>query len=115
MGKTNLDKTCIFKINTKTQFFSCNYWFQNSIFESFGYYLAGSLLTTLRYHELFDTVSSIIHHPKRHLTKHSRTDGDFPSTYKPAFQSDRAASTRLLTLCHEDIRRETRLRRREYI
>ena len=44
----------IFKINIKIRFFWCNYWYQNSVFLSFGYYWAGSLLTKVRYHELFD-------------------------------------------------------------
>ena len=43
------------------------------------------------------------------LVKYARTDSDFPSTDKPAFPSDRIASTRPWTLCHEDNRRKTRL------
>ena len=35
-------------------FFWCNYWYKNSIFYSFSYYWAGSLLTTARYHELLE-------------------------------------------------------------
>ena len=54
MGKTDLDETYIFNISIKMQFFWCYYRCQNSIFYSFGYYWAGSLLTTVRYHELFD-------------------------------------------------------------
>ena len=54
MAKTKLDETYIFKISIKIRFFWCSYWYQNSIFLSFGYYWAGSLLITVRYHELFD-------------------------------------------------------------
>ena len=55
MGKTKLDETYIFKISIKMRFFWCSYWYQNSFFYSFVYYWAGSLLTTVRYHKLFDT------------------------------------------------------------
>ena len=54
MGITDRDETCIFKISIKMQFFWCNFWYQNSISQSFGYYWAVLLLTTVRYHELFD-------------------------------------------------------------
>ena len=40
------------------RFFWCIYWYQNSVFYSFGYYWALSLLTTARYHELFDELKS---------------------------------------------------------
>ena len=61
MGKTKLDETYILKTSIKMRFFWCSYWYQNSIFLSFGYYWAGSLLTTVRYHELFDKqVKSIL-------------------------------------------------------
>ena len=54
MSKTKLDETYKFKISIKVRFFWCNYWYKNTVFQSFGYYWAGSLLTTVRYHELFE-------------------------------------------------------------
>jgi len=41
----------------KIHFFWCTYWYQNSVFKSFGYYWAGCLLPTVRSHELFETHS----------------------------------------------------------
>ena len=49
LGWTKHDKTYVFKISIKIQFFWCIYWYQNSVF-SFGYYWAGSLI----YNKLFD-------------------------------------------------------------
>ena len=56
MGKTKLDETYIFEISIKMRFFWCSYWYQNFLYHflTFGYYWAGSLLTTVRYHELFE-------------------------------------------------------------
>ena len=71
MGKTKLDEIYIFKISIKMQFFWCSYWYQNSIFVSFGYYWAGSLLTTVRYHELFDATHGNWSAQQTTLDKHS--------------------------------------------
>ena len=60
MGKTKLDETYIFKISIKMRFFWCSYWYQNSVFQTFGYYWARLLLTTVRYHELFDETYIVI-------------------------------------------------------
>jgi len=54
MSKIKLNETYIFKISIKMRFFWWNYWYQNSIFSSFGPYWGGSLLPAVRYHELFD-------------------------------------------------------------
>ena len=53
---TNLDETYIFEFIIKMRFFWCKYWYQNTISQSFVNYWAGSLLTTVRYHELFDMI-----------------------------------------------------------
>ena len=58
MSKTKFDENYIFKIGIKKAILWCNYWYQNFVFWSFGYYRARSLLTTVRYHELFDIVES---------------------------------------------------------
>ena len=44
----------IFKISIKNLILWYIYWYQNSVFYSFVYYWAGSHLTTVCYHELFD-------------------------------------------------------------
>ena len=56
MGKTKLDETYIVKSALKCNSFDVAISIKIPFFFSFGYYWAGSLLTTVRYHELFDTI-----------------------------------------------------------